>query len=123
MPGRGPSRAIIGPDIHGEPLFSEATHLANAADVGSMGRGMASSGLTVSGDYVDLTAGLSLRKVLAINNQGADTLFVGPENNGIANMYPIPGSGGQISFNVTSGIQIFGVTDGTSTNVRVIEIG
>lgn len=123
MPGRGPSRAIVGPDIHGDTLFAEATHIANAADVGSMGRGMASSGLTVSGDYVIMTAGLDLRKVIAINNQGADTVFIGPENNGIANMYPIPGSGGQMSFNVTSGVVLYAVTDGTSTNVRIIEIG
>jgi hypothetical protein len=123
MPGRGPSRAVLGPDIHGDQLFSEATHVANAADVGSMGRGIASSGFTVSGDYVEMTAGLALRKVIALNNQGADTVFFGPSGNGIAHMYPVAGSGGQVSFNVTSGVKIFGLTDGTATNVRVIEIG
>ena len=120
---RGANRAVIGPDIHGESLFSEAQYVANAADVGSMGRGMAASGLTVSGDYVEMTAGLDLRKVIAINNQGADTVFVGPSGNGIANMYPVVGSGGQISFNVTSGVKVYGVTDGTATNIRIIEIG
>ena len=123
MPRGARSRAIVGPDIHGETIFSEATHLANAADVGSMGRGMATSGLTVAGSYVEMTAGLALRKVIALNNQGADTVFFGPSGNGIANMYPVIGSGGQISFNVTSGVKIYGITDGTSTDVRVIEIG
>lgn len=123
MSRQGPSRSIITRDIHGAPLFSEAQYIANAADVGSMGRGIAASGFTVSGDYVEMIAGLTLRKVIALNNQGADTVFVGPSGNGIANMFPIAGSGGAISFNITSGIQIFAITDGTSTNIRVIEIG
>ena len=121
--GRGRTRAVVGPDIHGENLFSEANYVANAAEVGSMGRGIASSGFAVAGSYVEMDAGLTFRKVLAINNQGADTVFVGPSGNGIANMFPIAGSGGQISFNVTSGVQIFAITDGTTTNIRLIEIG
>jgi hypothetical protein len=84
---------------------------------------MATSGLAVSGDYVEVTAGLALRKTLAIYNYGADTVFVGPSGNGITNMYPITGSGSQISFNVTSGVTIYAVTDGTASNIRIIEIG
>lgn len=121
---RGQSRHVVGPDIHGETLMSESQYVANAADVGSMGRGVATSGLTIADSYVELTAGLSYRKVLAVYNNGADTLFIGPSSgNGILNMYPIAGSGGQISFNVTSGVILYGITDGTSTNVRVMEIG
>ena len=121
---QGARRAIVGPDIHGRALFSEAQYIANAADVGSMGRGFAVSGFTVGGSAVEMTAGLPHRKVIAINNQGADTVFLGP-NSGetITNMWPIVGSGGQISFNVTSGISIWAITDGTNTNIRVIEIG
>ena len=118
------SRAIIGRDIHGDLLFSEAQYIANAADVGSMGRGMAVSGFTVGGTAVELTAGLAHRKVIAINNQGADTAFIGP-NSGevITSMYPLAGSGGAISFNVTSGIAVWAMTDGTNTDIRIIEIG
>ena len=121
--GRGPSRALVTTDLHGETLFSESQYVANAADVGSMGRGVATSGFSVSGDYVQMDAGLTFRKVIAINNQGADVLFVGPSGNGIANMYPVAGSGAQVSFNVTSGVKIYAITDGTTVNVRVIEIG
>lgn len=120
---RGAARSLVGPDIHGEPLFSEAQYIANAAEVGSVGRGMACSGFDVSGVYVEMNAGLTYRTSLAINNQGADTVFVGPTGNGIANMYPIAGSGGQMNLNVTSGITVWALTDGTITNVRVIEIG
>jgi hypothetical protein len=120
---RGPSRHILSSDIHGETLHSEAQYIANAADVGSMGQGMATSGLAVSGDYVEITAGLAIRKSVAVYNDGADTVFLGPSGNGIANMYPVAGSGGQISFNVTSGVAVYGVTDGTATNIRVMEIG
>jgi hypothetical protein len=123
MSRRSPNRAVVGPDIHGETLFAEAQYIQNAAEIGSMGRGIASSGFTVSGDYVEMTAGLTLRKVIAFNNQGADTVYFGPSGNGVDNMYPVAGSGGQLSFNVTSGVQVFALTDGTSTNVRVIEIG
>jgi hypothetical protein len=103
--------------------MSESQYVANAADVGSMGRGLATSGLSVSGDYVEVSAGLTYRKVVAVNNQGDDTVYLGPSGNGIANMYPIAGSGGQISFNVTSGVQIYALTDGTTVNIRIIEIG
>ena len=120
---RGPSRAVTGPDMHGENMFSEAQYIVNAADVGSMGRGMATSGLSVSGSYVEVSAGLTYRKTIAVYNDGADTVFLGPSGNGIANMYPIAGSGGQISFNVTSGVQVYALTDGTVTNIRVMEIG
>ena len=120
---RGTSRAIIGPDIHGEPLMSEAQYIANAADVGSVGRGIAASGFSVSGNYVEMNAELTFRTVLAIQNYGNDTLFIGPSGNGIANMYPVAGSGGQISLNVTSGVRIYAVTDGTAVDARVIEIG
>ena len=123
MNRQGASRSIVGPDIHGASLFSEAQYVANAADVGSMGRGIASSGITVSGDYVELTASLAFRKVIAINNQGADTVFIGESGNGITNMYPVVGSGGQLSLNVTSGVQVWAITDGTSTDVRILEIG
>lgn len=119
----GASRSVITPDIHGEPLFAESQYVANANEVGSVGRGVASSGLTASSTYIELTAGLAYRTVLAIMNYGGDYVFVGPSGNGIANMYPIAGSGGQISFNVTSGVKIYALTDGTSVNVRVIEIG
>jgi len=120
---RGQSRAIVGVDMHGTTLLSEAQYIANAADVGSVGRGVASSGFSVSGAYVDMDAGLAFRKVIAISNQGTDTLFLGPSGNGIANMYPIPGSGGQISFNATSGVRLHAITDGTIVDVRVIEMG
>lgn len=120
---RGPSRSVRTENIEGDLMHAEADYIANAADVGSVGRGVASSGFTVGGSYVDLYAGLTYRRVLAINNNGADTLFVGPSGNGIANMYPIAGSGGQISLNVTSGVRIYGITDGTNTDVRIIEIG
>ena len=120
---RGASRHIVGPDIHGEPLHSEAQYVSNASDIGSVGRGIAASGLTVSGDYVELTAALNYRTVLAVQNNGGDVLFIGPSGNGIANMYPIAGSGGQVSLNVTSGVLIYGLTDGTSVNVRILEIG
>jgi len=119
----GPSRHIIGPDIHGEALFSESQYIANAADIGSMGRGIAASGYTVGGSYVEMQAGLTYRTVIALNNQGADTVFIGPSGNGVANMFPIAGSGGAVSFNVTSGVKLYAITDGTSTNVRVIELG
>ena len=88
-----------------------------------MGRGMAASGFDVAGSYVELDAGLALRKVIAINNQGADVLFVGPSGNGILNMYPVAGSGAQVSFNITSGVKIYAITDGTTVNVRIIELG
>ena len=121
---RSPNRAVVGPDINGEVLFAEAQHIANAADVGSMGRGTAVSGFTVGGTAVELTAGLPYRKVIAINNQGADTVFLGPNSGeAITSMYPVAGSGGQISFNVTSGVSIWGITDGTNTDIRIIEIG
>jgi hypothetical protein len=118
----GASRAVIGPDIHGETLFSEAQYIANAAEVGSVGRGMASSGLTASGGYTELTAGLTYRTAVSIYNSGAQLLFVGPSGNGVAHMYPIP-TGNQISFSVTSGVKIYGLTEGSNTNVRVVEIG
>lgn len=120
---RSASRHVVGKDIHGETLYSEAQYIANASEVGSVGQGIATSGFSVSGDYVNMDAGLNFRKVIAISNQGADTVFLGPSGNGIANMYPVVGSGGQIAFNVTSGVQIFALTDGTVTDVRVIEIG
>jgi len=123
MADRGANRSVIGADIHGRKLFSEAQYIANAAEVGSVGRGVASSGFSVSGDYVELTAGLTYRTSLAINNQGADTVFIGPSGNGIANMYPIAGSGGQMAVNVTSGVSVYALTDGTTTNVRILEIG
>jgi hypothetical protein len=120
---RGASRSITGPGIHGEPLFSEAQYIANAAEVGSVGRGIATSGYDVAGSYVELSGGLTYRTSMAINNQGADTVYIGPSGAGIAGMYPIAGSGGQINLNVTSGVRVYGITDGTSTNVRVMEIG
>ena len=123
MPRQGANRAVVGPDIHGDSLFSEAQYIANAAEIGSMGRGMAASGFDVAGSYVELDAGLALRKVIAINNQGADVLFVGPSGNGILNMYPVAGSGAQVSFNITSGVKIYAITDGTTVNVRIIELG
>ena len=116
-------RHIVGKDIKGETLMSEASYVANAAEVGSVGRGIMASGFTIGGTAVLLDAGLTYRTVLAIYNNGADTLFIGPENNTVANMYPVPGSGGQMALNVTSGVLVYGKTDGTSTNVRIIEIG
>ncbi len=123
---RGASRSVVGLDIHGEKLFSEVTYTANAADVGSMGRGIFSSGLAIAGVYVELggsNSGLAYRKSLAIYNNGADTVFIGETGQGIANMYPLAGSGGQIAMNVTSGVRVWAVTDGTSVNIRILEIG
>ena len=121
---RGASREVVGPDIHGETLFSEAQYIANAADIGSVGRGIAASGFTVSGNYVELIAGLNFRMVLAVHNfASADTVYIGPSGNGIANMYPIPGSGGQLSLNVTSGVRVYAISDGTAVDIRILEIG
>jgi hypothetical protein len=120
---RGPSREVVAKDIHGETLFANAEYVANADEVGSVGRGFASSGISVSGVVVELTAELTFRKSMAINNQGSDTLFVGPSGNSLANLYPVAGSGGQISFNATSGARIYGLTDGTIVDVRVLEMG
>jgi len=119
---RGASRSIIGPDIHGETLFSESQYVANAYEVGSMGRGLATSGLTASTSYIELTAGLSLRAVLAVANEGSVKVYVGPSGNGTANMYPVP-TGSQISFNVTSGVTMYALTASSTANVRVMEIG
>lgn len=116
------SRSVITPDIHGEPLFAESQYVANANEVGSVGRGIASSGLTVGGSYVELTAGLSYRTAVSIYNSGAQLLFVGPSGNGVAHMYPVT-TGNQISFSVTSGVRVYGLTEGSNTNVRVVEIG
>ena len=123
---RGASRAVIGVDMHGEKLFAEAVYASNAADIGSMGRGIYSSGITVKDEYVEVggsNSGLAYRKVLAIYNNGADTLFIGESGQGIGNMYPLAGSGGQMSFNATSGVRIYVLTDGTDVDMRFIEMG
>ena len=120
--GVGASRSVIGPDIHGESVFAEIQYVANAAEVGSVGRGIATSGYSVSGAYVELNAGLTYRTAISVYNSGAQLLFVGPSGNGVANMYPVA-TGNQISLNVTSGVKLYALTEGTSTNVRIVEIG
>jgi len=120
--GRNRTRHVVGPDIHGETLHSEAQYVANAADVGSMGQGMAASGFTASTSYVELNAGLDARKVIAVANEGSVVVYIGPSGNGTSNMYPIA-TGSQISLNVTSGIQVYALTASSTADVRVIEIG
>jgi len=121
------NREVIVSDIHGEPIFGNSQYVANAAEVGSLGRGIATSGFTVgSGAFTELQAGLTYRKVLTIQNYGSDVVFIGPSGAlpaAISYLYPLAGSGGQIAFNVTSGVKVYGVTDGTSVDVRVLEIG
>ena len=119
---RGQNRHIVGPDINGETLMSEAQYVANAADVGSMGRDVATSGLTASTTLIELTAELDYRKVLAVANEGSVPVYVGPSGITAANMYPIP-TGSQISFNVTSGVRIYAITTSSTANVRIMEIG
>lgn len=116
----GASRAVLTKDLHGNNLHASADYIANAQDIGSLGIAVASSGFTISGTYVELTTGLD-RRVVTIYNSGAQMLFVGPSGNGVANMYPVP-TGGQVAFNATSGVRIWGVTEGTATNVRILEL-
>lgn len=121
------NREVITSDINGENIFANSQYVANAAEVGSLGRGIATSGYSVgSGAFTELTAGMTYRKVLTIQNYGTDYVFLGPSGAlpaALSTLYPLAGSGGQIAFNVTSGVKVYGVTDGTSVDVRVLEIG
>lgn len=119
---RPKSRQVITKTIEGENIHSEAAYVANANEVGSLGGDIASSGLTASTSYVELTAGLATRKVLAVANEGGVIVYIGPSGNGTANMYPVA-TGAQISLNATSGIQIFALTASSTADVRVIELG
>jgi len=120
-----PNRNVITKDIHGRDIFAESQFVSNAAEVGSVGRGVASSGLSITTSaYTELSAGLSYRKSIALYlNTAGVTVFLGPSGNGTGNMYPLAGSGGQISFNVTSGVKIYGISDNATANLRIIEIG
>jgi hypothetical protein len=114
-------RQVITRDIEGEQIYAEGVYVANATEVGSLGGDVASSGLDVSGVYVELNAGLTTRKVLAIANEGAVVTYIGPSGNGTDNMYPIA-TGSQIALNATSGVQIYAITTGTSADVRILEL-
>ena len=118
---RGNNRHVVGPDIHGEQLFSEAQYVANAADVGSMGIGVATSGFASLGtSEVELTAN-SNRRVLAINNNGNNILYIGPSGISTASMYPVAANS-QMSLNITSGIRLYGKTAASTTDIRIIEL-
>ena len=117
-----PNRSLITQDIHGNPLFAESQYIANAAQIGSVGRNIAASGFTVGGSYVVLDAGLTYRTVLSIYNNGSEVLFIGPSGNGTSHMYPVA-TGGQIALNITSGVTVYAITAGSDTDVRIIEIG
>lgn len=117
----GASRAVLTKDLHGSDLHANADYVANPQDVGSLGQGVATSGYSAVGiTETELTAGLD-RRVVAIYNNGSVILYVGPSGITTANMYPVP-TGGQISFNATSGIRIYGKTAASTTDVRVVEL-
>lgn len=117
----GASRAILTKDIHGNDLHANTNYVSNAQDIGSVGQNIASSGFSSVGtSETELTAELD-RRVVAIYNNGSSVLFVGPSGIPVANMYPVP-TGGQISFNATSGIKIYGKTAASTTDVRVVEL-
>ncbi len=117
----GASRAVLTKDLDGNDLHANADFVANPQDVGSLGQGIATSGYaSVGTSETELTAGLD-RRVIAINNNGSQVLFVGPSGIPVANMYPVP-TGQQISFNATSGIKIYGKTSTGTTDARVVEL-
>ena len=119
--GPGASRAVLAKDLDGNKLHAEAQYAANPQDIGSMGQAVATSGFAAVGTTdVELTAGID-RRVIAITNNGTNILFVGPSGVAVANAYPVP-TGGQISFNATSGVRLYGKTASSTTDVRIIEL-
>ena len=115
-------RQVIARDIEGEQRYAQSVYVTNATDVNSMGGDIAASGLTASTSYIELTAGLSTRKVVAIANEGSVVVYIGPSGNGTDLMYPVA-TGSQISLNATSGIQIYALTASSNADVRVLEMG
>jgi hypothetical protein len=115
------ARQVIASNIEGEQMYAEGVYVANATEVGSLGGGIASSGLTASTSYVELTAGLSSRKVIAIANEGSVVVYIGPSGNGTDDMYPVA-TGSQISLNATSGVQIYALTAASTADVRILEM-
>lgn len=117
----GANRHVLTRDLNGNDLHANADYVANPQDVGSLGRGVATSGFSAVGtSETELTAGID-RRVIAIMNNGTNILYVGPSGVPVANMYPIP-TGSQISFNATSGIRMYGKTQAATTDVRIIEL-
>ena len=79
--------------------------------------------IAVSGIAVALPSfGLEFRRSLTIRNFGSGTIFLGNDNSvAINNGFPLQ-TLETLSLEITGNIPIFGITDGTSQDVRIIEI-
>ena len=118
------SSAINKKDQHGEQSFAQAVWLTNPHQVGVAGQYFATSGYAVSGEYVELNAGVESRQSVMIYNSSSNVVFVGQSGAGTGNMLPVSGMGTSISFAVTSGVIIYGLaSDSAIADVRVVEIG
>ena len=117
----GANRAVLSKDLHGNDLHANSNYVANPQDVGSLGQAIATSGFASAGtSETELTAGLD-RRVIAIYNNGSNVFYVGESGISTDNMYPVP-TGGQVSFNATSGVRIYGKTAAATTDIRIVEL-
>lgn len=117
----GANRSVISTNIDGNDLHASVEYIANARDLSCYGQFMGASGYSVSGIYIELTAGIDRRQI-QIQNSGTANLFIGPSGNGVSNMIMV-GSGEKMTICATSGIKIYGITENNIANVKVFELG
>ncbi len=117
------SAAIHSKNVHGEFGFAQNVSIQNSHQIGVAGQFFETSGYSISGALVELNAGVNERQSVMVINQSSGILYIGKSGIGIQNMMPISGIGTSVSFSITSGIRIFGITEEYTADVRVVEIG